>query len=65
MITIHSILVEDEALGNASELIGPLQQKKKKDQFLVHWGGGIVTTPSITLSLSNFRAKTQLKISLK
>ena len=45
------------------ELIGPLQQKKKKDQFLVHWGGGIVTTPSITLSLSNFRAKkTQLKL---
>ena len=28
-------------------------------------GGGIVTTPSITLSLSNFNAKTQLKISLK
>ena len=45
------------------ELIGPLQQKK--DQFLVHLGGGIVTTPSITLSLSNFNAKTQLKISLK
>ena len=50
------------------ELIGPQQQKKKKDQFLVHSGGGgrgIVTTPSITLSLSNFNAKTQLKISLK
>ena len=49
------------------ELIGPLQQKKKKDKFLVHLGGGggIVTTPSVTLSLSNFNAKTQLKISLK
>ena len=49
------------------ELIGPLQHKKEKDQFLVHWGGGggIVTTPSITLSLSNFNAKMQLKISLK
>ena len=34
------------------ELIGPLQQRKKKDQFLVHWGrGGSGTTPSITLSL--------------
>ena len=30
------------------ELIGPLQQKKEKDQFLVHWGG-IVTTPSIII----------------
>ena len=50
------------------ELIGPNSKKRKKDQFLVHWGrggGGIVTTPSITLSLSNFNAKTQLKISLK
>ena len=48
------------------ELIGPLQQKKKKDQFLVHLGGGgIVITPSITLSLSNFNVKTQLKIRLK
>ena len=48
------------------ELIGPLQKKEKKDQLLVHWGGGgIVATPSITLSLSNFKAKTQLKISLK
>ena len=42
-----------------------LTAKKEKDKFLVHWGGGIVTTPSITLSLSNFNAKTKLKISLK
>ena len=53
------------------ELIGPLQEKGKRSTFSP-WGGGgggrregIVATPSITLSLSNFRAKTQLKISLK
>ena len=48
--------------------IGPLQQKKKKDQFLVHWvggGGALLPHPLITLSLPNFNAKTQLKISLK
>ena len=45
------------------ELIGPLQEKKIN--FSPLGGGDIVATPSITLSLSNFRAKTQLKISLK
>ena len=50
------------------ELIGSLQQKRKKDQVLVHWGGGGGGHCYHTLhhlSLSNFRAKTQLKMSLK
>ena len=54
------------------ELIGPLQQKKRERRSIfspLGGGGGgeegIVTTSSITLSLSNFNAKTQLKISLK
>ena len=49
------------------ELIGALQQWKEKRSIFspLREGGGIVTTPFITLSFSNFNAKTQLKISLK
>ena len=41
------------------ELIGPPQQKKKKDQFLVHWDGALLQhppSPSLRLILGPRRS---------